>query len=138
MWGQFLPASLLLLISWEFAWALARMTYGGSRLEWETWRFLYPVVIASTLLCLPFIGLSFSLALKNQVMAGIATCVAGLLVPLGLAGISYSKSDLFSVGGERGAMYVIVLEQFLLALLAWLFLRLNFTRRTFALDERRR
>ena len=115
------------------------MAYGGSRLEWETWRILYPLVIASTLLSLPFIGLSFSLALKNQVIAWVATCVAGLLVPLGLAGMGhlFSPEGNGIVGGERAAMYVIVLEQFIMALIAWLFLRLNFTRRTFALDERR-
>ena len=79
---------------------------------------------------------------RAEFMAWLATGVAGILFPLGLAAmgdtIASGGMNYSTVGGERAAMYVIVLEQFIMALIAWLFLLLNFTRRTFALDERRR
>jgi ABC-type transport system involved in multi-copper enzyme maturation permease subunit len=75
LWGQFLPALLLLLAAWAYINSWSREPAGGF-----AWVQFYCVAF----LTLPVIGLYHSLRWKNFVSAFLLTCITGLMLPLAI------------------------------------------------------
>ncbi len=136
LWGQFLPAMLLLAVTWLYT-AIAFAGYEGT-----VWLFFY----AASFLSLPVIGLYFSLRQNNLISAFLSTLAAGILAPwvlttgllwiwvlhLGFSPVGppvpgdyYKAAWLLGLLGGQGVIALI---------LAWRLHR-NLARRTFALER---
>jgi ABC-type transport system involved in multi-copper enzyme maturation permease subunit len=95
LWGQFLPAMLLLVVVWFYLahwvnkWAL--LPDGGA--DWIQF-------FCVAFLTLPVIGLYFSLRRKNFMSAFLFTFFIGLLLPLGVEVVLTSGFDALMLNGS--------------------------------------
>ncbi len=77
LWGQFLPAFVLLLGLWAYLLSLPYLRTRPPGADFEAILFF-----GSTYLCLPVIGLYFSLRCRNFMTGLLCTLVCGLLLPM--------------------------------------------------------
>jgi len=133
LWSQFLPSVLLLYGVWLYA-----ATFLGGRDELLT-LLQYTVTFAT----LPVVGLYFSLATANFIVAFLATLLLQVLVPQLLAQFCAYACESFK-GAPPGIepalleFIVSILLQVLFSLLVAWRLHRNLKRRAFALDTRDR
>jgi ABC-type transport system involved in cytochrome c biogenesis permease component len=105
IWNQFLPAALVLSLSWLFLFRDLKL-FGGYRYDHEdTWRVLvFPLFFVTSYLTLPFVGLYFSLRRMNFIAAWLLTCLMGLFVPFLIYGVLFQTAGISqSVLGTLGA-----------------------------------
>jgi len=131
VWGQFLPATVVLVLAW--LWLLkdaslyASYHYDSSTGYWQVFSLVLPLFFVSSFFLIPGIGLFFSLQRLHFVGAWLLTCVTGLLVPA-LCCWWMNRSLLFAAA----TMFAI---QSMVALISLILLQRNLTRRNFALDS---
>jgi ABC-type transport system involved in multi-copper enzyme maturation permease subunit len=77
LWGQFLPAFVLLLGIWAYFLSVPYMRFRATESDGEAIFFF-----AACYLTLPIIGLYFSLQCRNYIMGVLCTLGAGLFLPL--------------------------------------------------------
>ena len=134
LWGQFLPAVVVLLGVWlYFANAFDQTDKS------DVWEILF---FGSVFLTLPVIGLYFSLHNSNFISAFLWTVFVGLLLPgiMGQVAGGFAWRVIFDLGlleeqvvGRSGLLTTAI--QILLAAHFWRQLNRNLTHRTFALDK---
>ncbi|MDB6125754.1 MAG: hypothetical protein JWQ71_4747 [Pedosphaera sp.] len=90
LWGQFLPAMVMLLAIWMYFGTMI-----NQRVDFESIR-LYGLAF----LTMPVIGLYFSLRRSNFISSFLFTLLLGLLLPMGIrAVIGFLSNVLFGFGG---------------------------------------
>ena len=134
LWGQFLPAIIVLLVVWLYA---ANLFNPGTKSE--VWDVLF---FGSTFLTLPVIGLYFSLRCNNFISALLVTLSVALVLPISLGRVvawcvsTLSKSYMYGRADDHpSATFFTMVVQFVCAAYVWKRLHRNLTRRTFALDR---
>lgn len=149
LWGQFLPALLLLAAAWGWlVYDLSDYLVRYGHIDIQFWTLGFPAWVASSFLTVPFIGLYFSARRLHFLNAWALTGLAGLLLP-GLAGGFFPR--LLALGhvaflGEPEPGWIrhdpfapmladalSSLTQIVFAVVALNRLRRNLVRRTFAL-----
>ena len=138
LWGQFFPATGLLLLVWLFLmvfWGdFKGYTFGFAGLnsgtpEWDAIRL--PALVAGSLVVLPVVGLFFSLGKSNLILSWGLTCVVGLILPSILAGTVYPRTQ-----GSPGLWLACFLGcQLLATVIAGGWLYRNLRQRIFALSR---
>jgi hypothetical protein len=126
IWNQFLPAALVLSLSWLFLFRDLKV-FGGYRYHNEdTWRVLvFPLFFVTSYLTLPFVGLYFSLRRMNFIAAWLLTCLAGLFVPFLL------YAFLFRTAGISQSVFAMLGAQLAGAMAAWFLLNRQLGSRVF-------
>ena len=131
VWGQFLPATVVLALAWLWllkdASLFAGYDYTSDTSHMQVFSFVLPLFFISSFFLLPGIGLFFSLQRLHFVGAWLLTCATGLLVPA-LSCWWIKQSWLFAVSA-------LFATQFVLALISRVLLERNLTRRKFALGS---
>jgi ABC-type transport system involved in multi-copper enzyme maturation permease subunit len=130
LWGQFLPAAVLLLAVWLYC---STFLPNGSEVGVL---FFY----AATFLSVPVFGLYYSLRCRNFLAAFLFTIAVGLLLPLGLAELitclrwAFGDSNSgFSLELRASALAAVC--QILLALNCWWWLCRRLEQRAFPLER---
>ena len=126
IWNQFLPAALVLSLSWLFLFRDLKV-FGGYRYGHEdTWRVLvFPLFFITSYLTLPFVGLYFSLRRMNFIAAWLLTCLTGLFVPFLIYGV------LFRTAGISQSVFAMLGAQLAGAMAAWFLLNRQLGSRVF-------
>jgi hypothetical protein len=128
LWGQFLPAILLLLGVW-FYWATA---FEHTEETVSIWFF------AVTLVTLPVAGLYFSLQCKNFIAALLRTLAEGIVLPIVLSSMLSFPFWMFLMSNETFSMrpgFITTILQILFAFRFWTRLHTNLSQRTFSLER---
>ena len=130
LWNQFLPAALVLSMSWLYLSRDLKLFGGYSYDHEDTWRVLvFPLFFANSYLTLPVIGLYFSLRRMNFIAAWLSTCLVGLFVPF----LAYGF--LSRTAGISQSVYGMLGAQLAGAIVAWSLLNRNLMRRVFTSRE---
>ena len=79
LWGQYLPAFLLLLVTWYYT---SSMRLWGDADELFAERHGLALIFLVSFICLPIIGLNQSLHRRNFFAAWLGTIVTGLAIPI--------------------------------------------------------
>jgi ABC-type transport system involved in multi-copper enzyme maturation permease subunit len=138
LWGQFLPAMALLLGAWLYCGSGLGLAFHLSAL----------LIVASSLLCLPVIGLYYSLACRWFMSAFFWTLVMGFALPgvvaegaarLGIALLWASSGGLYQAPSQLpnaflSAAWLLPLFQMIVAYLMALRLHSDLRRRKFPLE----
>jgi ABC-type Na+ efflux pump permease subunit len=131
VWGQFLPATVVLALAWLWllkdASLFASYHYASDTSYRQVFGFVVPLYFLSSFFLLPGIGLFFSLQRLHFVGGWLLTCTTGLLFPA-LSCWWMNRSLLF-------AATTLFTMQFVVALVSRILLQRNLTRRNFALDS---
>ena len=131
VWGQFLPATVVLTLAWFWLLKDASLFAGYDYRSDPSYRQVFGVVLPlffiSSLFLLPGIGLLFSMQRLHFVGAWLLTCATGLLLPA-LCCWWMKRSWLFAVSA-------LFTTQFVLAFSSRILLERNLTRRKFALGS---
>ena len=131
VWGQFLPATVVLVSAWLWllkdASLFAGRDYTSQTIYWQVFSIVLPLFFLSSFCLLPGIGLFFSMQRLHFVGAWLLTCATGLLVPV-LSCWWMKRSWLFAVSS-------LFTTQFVLALTSRILLERNLTGRRFALGS---
>ena len=142
LWGQFLPATALLLLVWIFllvfwrnfkGYTIGFAFLGGGLQGGSPWwdAIWLPALVAGSLLVLPVVGLFFSLGKTNLILSWVLTCAIGLLLPSFLAGMACPRPL-----GSRGAWLACFLVcQVLTTVIVGGRLYRNLRHRSFALNR---
>jgi len=129
VWGQFLPATVVLALAWLWllkdASLFANYHYASNTIYRQLFGYVLPLFFVSSFFLLPGIGLFFSLQRLHFVGAWLLTCTTGLLVPA-LSCWWMKRSLLFAAA-------TLFTMQFVLAFISRILLQRNLTRRNFAL-----
>ena len=91
LWGQFMPAVLLLVIVWVYmTFAVGDIFLHHRPIYFEFYRC---ATLVLGFLCIPMVGLFYSLRMKHFLSAFIWTLLTGLVIPItsAMAGLSLSK-----------------------------------------------
>jgi len=131
VWGQFLPATVVLALAWLWllkdASLFAGYDYASDTGHRRVFGIVLPLFFLSSFFLLPGIGLFFSLQRLHFVGAWLLTCVTGLLAPA--LSCWWMKGSLLSAAGTLFA------TQFGSALISRILLQRNLTRRSFTLGS---
>ena len=128
VWGQFLPATVVLTLAW--LWLLkdaplfAGHDYSADTAYRQALSFVLPLFFMSSFFLLPGIGLFFSMQRLHFIGAWLLTCATGLLVP--------ALSYWWLRQSRLSAVATLFATQSVLALLSRILLRRNLTGRKFA------
>jgi hypothetical protein len=130
VWGQYLPATVVLALAWLWLSKDASLFAGHNSLS-DThpavFSFVLPLFFVSSFFLLPGIGLFFSLQRLHFVGAWLLTCTTGLLVP--------ALTCWWMKGSLLFAAAALFTTQFVSALISRILLQRNLTRKNFALDS---
>ena len=130
VWGQFLPATVVLALAWLWLFKDAALFAGNDYLS-DThpavFSFVLPLFFISSFFLLPGIGLFISLQRLHFVGAWLLTCTTGLLVPA--LSCWWMKRSLPFAAAALFAMQLVV------ALISRILLQRNLTSRNFALGS---
>src|SRR5438034_1810798 len=131
VWGQFLPATVVLALAWLWllkdASLFAGYDYRADTLYWQAFSIVLPLFFVSSFLLLPGIGLLFSMQRLHFVGAWLLTCATGLFVPA-LSCWWMNRSWLVAAGS-------LFATQFVLAIISRIVLQRKLTSRNFALGS---
>ncbi len=129
IWGQFLPAFVIVLLS---VWAIPDYF----RRDYEDFSFIHAI---SGFIVVPIVGLYFAMRLKNFMAAWLLTCGLTLLLPPFAVGLWKKTMDLAGGYGIYREEFFIIMsraQEFVLAIVGLFAARFLYTRlknRTFAL-----
>jgi ABC-type transport system involved in multi-copper enzyme maturation permease subunit len=149
LWGQFLPAVVLLFGIWVY-FAVAAPTFMYERRN-EGWQIVFHAV---TILTLPVVGLYYSLRYRHIISSFLMTLTMGIVAPVVLPYLPVLLLSLLQYAGiddGRGSsagewalrvhlhygQYVTMLIRILLAVGLFKLLQRSLTRRTFAFQQGR-
>jgi len=118
LWGQFLPAFVLLLGIWLY---FSQLFHGGKTEA----IFFYAI----TFVTLPVIGLYYSLRCRSFLAAFLMTLLVGLVAPLIASMLTNAPQFRIQLSGRAAFVQVM------LALLFWILLHERLKRRAFPLDR---
>jgi ABC-type transport system involved in cytochrome c biogenesis permease component len=129
VWGQFLPATVVLALAWLWLLKDAPLFAGSLYASYTIYRQVFSIVLPlffiSSFLLLPEIGLLFSMQRLHFVGAWLLTCAIGLLIPA-LSCWWMKRNWLFAVAA-------LFATQFVLALFSRILLERNLAGRKFIL-----
>ena len=112
VWGQFLPATVMLALAW--LWSLkdaslfAGYDYTSDAAHRHVFSIVLPLFFVSSFLLLPGIGLLFSMQRLHFIGAWLLTCATGLLLPA-LSCWSMKWNGLFAVASLFATQWVLAL-----------------------------
>ncbi len=128
VWGQFLPATVVLGLAWLWlrkdADIFAGYNFNSDIVYRQVFNLVLPLFFISSFFLLPGIGLFFSMQRTHFVGAWLLTCAAGLLVP--------ALSCWWTKRSWPFAVCAPFVSQFVIALISETLLRQNLSGRKFA------
>jgi ABC-type Na+ efflux pump permease subunit len=131
VWGQFLPAIVVLTLAWLWllkdASLFAGYDYTSDAIYRQVFSIVLPLFFLSSFFLLPGIGLLFSMQRLHFIGAWLLTCATGLLLPA-LSWWWMKQSWLLAVAS-------LFATQLVLALLSRILLQRHLTGRRFVLDS---
>jgi ABC-type transport system involved in multi-copper enzyme maturation permease subunit len=131
VWGQFLPATVVLALAWLWllkdASLFAGYDYTSDAVHRQVFSIVLPLFFVSSFLLLPGIGLLFSMQRLHFIGAWLLTCATGLLLPA-LSCWSMKGRGLFAVAS-------LFATQWVLALISRILLQRHLTGRRFVLNS---